>query len=153
VNSYKRLVVGQTFSGATWAPAFVSYGDNNRSSMVRVPYGRLEIRLIDSSANPYLATAAVVAAGLDGIERRLDPGEPQNVNLYALGATELRERGIKLLPQSLDAALDALEADPLFRNALGAPLVDEFVRLKRMEWTDYHRHVSDWEVKRYLEFF
>jgi glutamine synthetase len=153
VNSYKRLVVGQTFSGATWAPAFVSYGDNNRSSMVRVPYGRLEVRLVDSAANPYLATAAVLAAGLDGVDRRLDPGEPQNVNLYDLGPQQLRERGIRLLPQSLGQALDALEEDTLFRNALGAPLVDEFVRLKRIEWTDYHRHVSDWEVKRYLEFF
>jgi glutamine synthetase len=153
VNSYKRLVVGQTFSGATWAPAFISYGDNNRSSMVRVPYGRLELRLIDAAANPYLATAAVIAAGLDGVERRLDPGEPQNVNLYTLTPDELRERAIRLLPQSLGAALDALEADPLFHETLGAPLVNEFIRLKRMEWTDYHRHVSDWEVKRYLEFF
>jgi len=153
VNSYKRLVVGQTFSGATWAPAFISYGDNNRSSMVRVPYGRLELRLIDSAANPYLATAAVIAAGLDGVDRQVDPGEPHNVNLYALGEGELRERGIRVLPQSLVQALEALEADQLFRDTLGAPLLDEFVHLKRMEWTDYHRHVSDWEVKRYLEFF
>jgi len=153
VNSYKRLVVGQTFSGATWAPAFISYGDNNRSSMVRVPYGRLELRLIDSAANPYLATAAVIAAGLDGVDRQVDPGEPHNVNLYALGEGELRERGIRVLPQSLVQALEALEADQLFRDTLGAPLLDEFVHLKRMEWTDYHRDVSDWEVKRYLEFF
>ena len=130
-----------------------SVRDNNRSSMVRVPYGRLELRLIDSAANPYLATAAVIAAGLDGVDRQVDPGEPHNVNLYALGEGELRERGIRVLPQSLVQALEALEADQLFRDTLGAPLLDEFVHLKRMEWTDYHRHVSDWEVKRYLEFF
>ena len=82
VNSYKRLVVGRSLSGATWAPAYISYGDNNRTSMVRVPYGRLELRLCDSSCNPYLATAAVIVAGLDGIERKLDPGPPHNINHY-----------------------------------------------------------------------
>jgi glutamine synthetase len=153
VNSYKRLVVGRSFSGATWAPAYISYGDNNRSCMVRIPYGRLEIRLIDSSANPYLATAGVIAAGLDGVDRKLDPGEPHNFNHYDLGEMELRSRGIKTLPQSLPEALDALQADKLFHEMLGAEFVAEFIRLKRMEWVDYHRHVSDWEVKRYLEFY
>ena len=153
VNSYKRLVVGRSFSGATWAPAYISYGDNNRSCMVRIPYGRLEIRLIDSSANPYLATAAVIAAGLDGVDRKLDPGEPHNFNHYDLDEAELRSRGIKTLPQSLPEALDALQADKLFHATLGAEFVAEFIRLKRMEWVDYHRHVSDWEVKRYLEFY
>jgi len=153
VNSYKRLVVGRSFSGATWAPAYISYGDNNRSCMVRIPYGRLEIRLIDSSANPYLATAGIIAAGLDGVDHKLDPGEPHNFNHYALDEEELRSRGIKTLPQSLPEALDALQADKLFHEMLGAEFVAEFIRLKRMEWVDYHRHVSDWEVKRYLEFY
>ena len=153
VNSYKRLVVGRSFSGATWAPAYISYGDNNRSCMIRIPYGRLELRLIDSSANPYLATAAVIAAGLDGMHKKLDPGEPHNFNHYELSETELVARGIKTLPQSLPEALDALEADGLFHEALGKEFVAEFIRLKRMEWVDYHRHVSDWEVKRYLEFY
>jgi len=153
VNSYKRLVVGRSFSGATWAPAYISYGDNNRSCMIRIPYGRLEMRLIDSSANPYLATAGVIVAGLDGIDQKLDPGEPHNFNHYELGETELSARGIKTLPQSLPEALDALEADGLFHEALGKEFVAEFIRLKRMEWVDYHRHVSDWEVKRYLEFY
>ena len=76
--------------------------------MVRIPYGRLEMRLIDSSANPYLATAGVIAAGLDGIDRKLDPGEPHNFNHYGLDETDLRSRGIKTLPQSLPEALDAL---------------------------------------------
>jgi glutamine synthetase len=153
VNSYKRLVVGHSFSGATWAPAYISYGDNNRTSMVRVPRGRLELRLPDSSANPYLATAAVIAAGLDGIDRRLEPGEPNNFNHYDLSPEQLRERGIEVLPQSLLEALEALTHDPLFAPALGVDFVREFTRLKRMEWVEYHRHVSDWELERYLEFY
>jgi glutamine synthetase len=152
VNSYKRLVVGRSLTGATWAPAYISYGDNNRSSMIRVPKGRLELRLPDGSANPYLATAAVIAAGLDGIERRLDPGEPRNVNLYDWSAQQLSEAGIGLLPQSLVIALDALEADTLICDALG-PVAHEFLRLKRMEWVEYQRHVSEWEIKQYLEFY
>jgi glutamine synthetase len=153
VNSYKRLVVGRSFSGATWAPAYISYGDNNRTSMVRIPYGRLELRVPDSSANPYLATAAAIAAGLDGIDRHLDPGEPNNFNHYDLTVEQLRERGIELLPQSLPEALDSLQEDPLFSSALGHDFLKEFVRLKRMEWVEYHRHVSDWEVQRYLEYY
>lgn len=153
VNSYKRLVVGRCFSGSTWAPAYISYGVNNRTSMVRVPPGRLELRLTDTSCNPYLATAAIIAAGLDGIDRRLDPGEPQNVNHYTLSEAELRERGIRVLPQSLHEALAALESDPLFHETLGGGFVDEFIRLKRMEWVEYQRHVSDWEIRRYLEFY
>lgn len=152
VNSYKRLVVGRSLTGATWAPAYISYGDNNRSSMVRVPKGRLELRLPDGSANPYLATAAVIAAGLDGVARELDPGDPRNVNLYDWSPAQLKDAGIGLLPQNLSQALDALEADRVITDAMG-PLADEFLKLKRMEWLEYMRHVSDWEVKSYLEFF
>ncbi len=152
VNSYKRLVVGRSLTGATWAPAYISYGDNNRSTMVRVPKGRLELRLPDGSCNPYLATAAVIAAGLDGINRQLHPGPAHNENLYDLSQAELRERGISVLPQNLDRAVDALEADALILDALG-PVGCEFIRLKRMEWIEYMRHVSDWEIKSYLEFF
>lgn len=153
VNSYKRLVVGRSLSGATWAPAFISYGDNNRTSMVRVPFGRIELRLTDSAANPYLASAAVIAAGLDGIDRKLEPGEPHNFNHYTVSPEELEAQGIRVLPQSLHEALLALESDPLFAKTLGPELIGEFVRLKRMEWVEYQRHVSDWEVSRYLEFF
>lgn len=152
VNSYKRLVVGGSMTGATWAPAYISYGDNNRSCMVRVPKGRLELRLPDGACNPYLATAAVIAAGLDGIERQLNPGEPRNVNLYDWSEAQLKEAGIGLLPQNLDAALDALEADAVISSALG-PVAGEFLKLKRMEWIEYMRHVSEWEIKSYLEFF
>jgi len=152
VNSYKRLVVGRSLTGATWAPAYISYGDNNRSSMVRIPGGRLELRLPDGACNPYLATAAVIAAGLDGIERKLDPGEPHNMNLYELSDAELKKEKISILPQNLHEALLALEKDKVIRDALG-PVADEFLKLKHMEWVEYMRHVSEWEVDSYLEFF
>ena len=153
VNSYKRLVVGRSLSGATWAPAYVTYGDNNRTAMVRVPYGRLELRLPDGSCNPYLATAGIIAAGLDGIQRKLDPGPANNTNLYDLSPEQVAEQGIQILPQSLNEAIDAFAADPVLRAAVGENLSNEFIRLKRMEWVEYSRHVSAWEIKRYLEFF
>ena len=153
VNSYKRLVVGRALSGATWAPAYVSYGDNNRTCCIRVPYGRLEVRLADGSCNPYLATIGILAAGLDGMAKELDPGEPNNTNLYETAAADHALKGIGILPQSLNEALDVLEADDVLMGALGDQLGPEFVRLKRMEWVEYQRHVSAWEVERYLEFF
>lgn len=152
VNSYKRLVVGRSLTGATWAPAYISYGDNNRSSMVRGPGGRIELRLPDGGCNPYLATAAVIAAGMDGVENQIDPGDPCNANLYDLSPEQLRELGIGVLPQNLHEALKALEDDKTICGALG-PVADEFLRLKHMEWVEYMRHVSDWEIKSYLEFF
>ena len=152
VNSYKRLVVGRSLTGATWAPAYISYGDNNRSSMVRIPGGRLELRLPDGACNPYLASAAVIAAGLDGIERDLDPGEPHNQNLYAMTPEELKAAGVGVLPQNLHEALVALEGDAVLCKALG-PVAGEFLKLKHMEWVEYMRHVSDWEIQSYLEFF
>jgi glutamine synthetase len=152
VNSYKRLVVGRSLTGATWAPAYISYGDNNRSTMVRIPGERIELRLPDGACNPYLATAAVIAAGLDGIDRALSPGPASNENLYDWSPAQLKEHGIGILPQNLEKALDALESDRLICDALG-PVADEFLKLKRMEWLEYMRHVSDWEMKNYLEFF
>lgn len=152
VNSYKRLVVGRSLTGATWAPAYVSYGNNNRSCMVRIPGGRLELRVPDGGCNPYLAAAAVIAAGMDGMKNQIDPGDPVNENLYEMSAAELRSRGIETLPQNLNEAIDALEADRVIMDALG-PVAQTFVDLKRMEWVEYMRHVSDWEIKTYLEFF
>ncbi len=153
VNSYKRLVVGRALSGATWAPAHIAYGDNNRTAMVRVPHGHLELRLSDSSCNPYLATAAVLAAGLDGVDRKLDPGEPHNLNLYDYTLEQLGEMGIGTLPQTLREALDRLAADSLFHDRLGADVIGEFIAIKEMEWVEYQRHVSDWEIDRYLEYY
>lgn len=153
VNSYKRLVVGGSASGATWAPAYIAYGDNNRSAMVRIPYGRLEFRLPDSGCNPYLVHAALIAAGMDGVERELDPGEPQNINLYSLTEEQRQAKGIDILPQNLNEALLALEADTILKERLGSEIVEEFLKVKRDEWIDYSRHVSDWELARYAEFF
>lgn len=152
INSYKRLVVGRSLSGATWAPAYITYGDNNRSTMVRIPGGRLELRLADGSCNPYLAMAGAIAAGLDGIDNAIEPGEPHNFNLYDLSPAELQDKGIDTLPQSLHEAIEALQSDTVIQQALG-PLAAEFISLKQMEWVEYMRHVSEWEVERYLEFF
>jgi len=153
INSYKRLVVGRSLSGATWAPAYITYGDNNRTACVRIPGGRIEMRLPDGAANPYLAGAAILAAGLDGVARRLDPGEPLNENLYEFSQEELKRRKIGLLPQSLAEAIDALEADEVVRAGIGLDLAKEFISVKRMEWVEYSRHVSEWETARYLEMF
>jgi len=147
VNSYKRLVVGESLSGTSWAPAYVAHGPNNRTAVVRTLDGRFEWRLPDASANPYLALAGLVAAGLDGIDRALDPGPACTDDLFALDLAQIRARGIPLLPQSLQEALDALRADEAVRGALGESLAAEFDRLKRAEWTEYARHVSTPQMK------
>jgi glutamine synthetase len=120
--------------------------------MVRIPGGRLELRLPDGACNPYLATAAVIAAGLDGVENDLDPGLPHNMNLYEQSPQQLKDMGIEILPQNLHEALLELDKDVILKEALG-PVADEFLKLKYMEWVEYMRHVSDWELKSYLEFF
>jgi len=158
VNSYKRLIVGAPTSGATWAPAFVTYGRNNRTQMIRVPApGRFEDRTIDGAANPYLAAAVVLASGLDGIERGLDPGEPNEVNMYEMPDAERESRGIDLLPTNLLDATRNLERDDALRAALGRgrdeDYVDYFVRVKQREFKEYHDRVSDWEIDRYLSLF
>jgi glutamine synthetase len=153
INSYKRLVVSQSLTGSTWAPAYISYGNNNRSTLVRIPYGRLELRLPDGSCNPYLTTAAVIAAGLDGVKRELHPGAGHSINLYDLSPAQMREKGIGILPQSLGEAIDQFESDKVIRDALGNALSDEFIKIKRAESLEYQRHVSDWEINRYVDFF
>jgi glutamine synthetase len=100
-----------------------------------------------------LATAGIIAAGLDGIKRKLDPGPANNTNLYELSPEQVAAQGIPILPQNLNEAIDAFAADPVLRDAVGENLSNEFIRLKRMEWVEYSRHVSAWETNRYLEFF
>jgi glutamine synthetase len=158
VNSYKRLKLGTTTSGATWSPVWISYGYNNRTQMLRIPGpGRIEDRTIDGSCNPYLAAAVVLAAGLDGIERKLDPGEPNSENLYAIPYDELRKRGLEALPANLLEATSELERDDVLREALGRgrdeDYVDYFIRVKRDEWNRYHEQVTPWEIKEYLTRF
>jgi glutamine synthetase len=157
VNCYKRLQVGAgltgTRSGFTWTPAFVTYGDNNRTQMIRTPEaGHVEDRTVSSGFNPYLAFAAYLAAGMDGLRRKLDPGDPNRANAYALGLEEMARRNVRLLPQSLPEALDELERDEVILGSLG-PIASEFVRLKRAEWNEFHRQVTAWEVERYLTLF
>jgi glutamine synthetase len=158
VNSYKRMGVGAPQSGATWAPAYATYGGNNRTQMLRVPEaGRVENRAVDGSANPYLAMAAQLAAGLDGIDRGLDPGEPNKDNLYLLSADEVGGRGIRTMPPTLLHAMDELVADDVMRDALGktadGDYVDYYAKVKREEFHAWHSVVSDWEVERYLTLF
>ena len=153
VNSYKRLMVGESLSGTSWAPAYVAHGPNNRTAVVRTLGGRFEWRLPDASANPYLATAALIAAGLDGIDRKLDPGPACEEDLFNLSLGEIRSRGIALLPQSLHEAVTALRGDEVIRAALGETLAAQFVELKHAEWDEYRRHVSDWEMQRYAAMF
>ena len=158
VNCYKRLQVGAaslhgSMSGYTWTPAFVSYGDNNRTQMLRTAGpGHMEDRTISAGCNPYLVLAAYVSAGLDGIRRELEPGEPNLGNLYDLGLEEIQRRGIRLFPQDLQESLDALEQDDLVLDSLGQ-IAPDYVKLKRQEWKDYHRQVSSWEIDRYLTLF
>ncbi|MDH4178410.1 MAG: type III glutamate--ammonia ligase [Thermoleophilia bacterium] len=158
VNSYKRLKPGTTSSGATWSPVWISYGYNNRTQMLRIPGpGRIEDRTIDGSCNPYLAAAAVLASGLDGVDKGLDAGEPNNENLYAFDYHELTARGLRSLPANLLDATQELEADEVLRAALGTTAredyVDYFVRVKRDEWFRYHEQVTDWELREYLTRF
>ncbi len=155
VNSYKRLVAQGSMSGFTWAPVFVCYGNNNRTNMLRIPSpgGRVECRAADISCNPYLGGAMILAAGLEGIREQLDPGDPNLVNAYTLTPEQLAERGITMLPRTLGEAIEAFAADPLSRRVFGDALFDSFVAYKREEWQSYHCTVSDWELKRYLEFF
>jgi glutamine synthetase len=159
VNSYKRLKLGSTSSGATWSPVWISYGYNNRTQMLRIPApGRIEDRTVDGSCNPYLAAAAVLAAGLDGVANGLDAGEPNSENLYSVSYEELTGRGLRSLPSTLHEATQELERDDVLRTALGRTrddeeYVDYYLRVKRDEWFRYHEQVSAWEVREYLTRF
>jgi glutamine synthetase len=157
VNSYRRLKVGTSITGTTWAPAYVAHGFNNRSALVRTLAGRFEWRAPDAAANPYLMLAGLIAAGLDGIERELDPGAGCDDDLFELTLAQLTERGIGLLPQSLEQAVDALHADEVVGGALGDVMLREFCALKREEAAAYAAHaapyVTDWEFDRYATAF
>jgi glutamine synthetase len=158
VNSYKRLAMGAPTSGATWAPAYVSYGYNNRTQMLRIPGpGRIEDRTVDGSCNPYLAATAMLSAGLDGIERGLDPGEPNSANLYELSAEERAAAGIETLPANLLDATRELERCQVLRDALGktrdGDYLDYYVEVKRREVQAAHEQITPWELERYLQLF
>lgn len=155
VNSYKRLVARGSMSGFTWAPIYVCYGNNNRTNMLRIPMGggRVECRAADISGNLYLGAAMILAAGLEGIRENLDPGEPHTENMYTYTPMQLQQKGIQTLPRTLGEAIEAFAADPLSYEVMGPLMYNTFVDFKQQEWEEYHNHVSDWEVKRYLKFF
>lgn len=144
VNSFKRINAPVTLSGATWSPNTVSYGGDNRTHMIRVPAGgRIEVRLPDGAANPYLLPAALLSAGLHGIENEFDPGAPLDVDMYANG--DRAPADIKRLPTNLLDALRALEANPVLGDGLGCEVVASYVKLRRREWDEYTHQLTDWE--------
>ncbi len=151
VNSYKRLIRGAPLSGATWAPVYVTYGASNRTQMIRIPGpGRMENRTVDGAANPYLAPTVMLAAGLDGIEHKMEAGNRNDRNLYEVPEAELKAEGIGFLPTNLSEALDELAQDEVIKEALGREYAEYYIQVKRDEWKSYHDSVSQWEVENYL---
>ncbi len=149
VNSYMRIDATVTLSGATWSPNTISYSGNNRTHMVRIPdEGRFELRLMDGSANPYLLQAGVLAAGLDGIENKRDPGKRLDINMYTEGARLTR---IKRLPLNLLDALRLFDKSKIARAGLGDELVSSYVKLKLNEWRRYSTSLSKWELDNTLD--
>ncbi|MEM7127592.1 MAG: glutamine synthetase family protein [Chloroflexota bacterium] len=149
VNSYKRL------QPASWAPAHICWDVGNRAALVRVPgpgkRRHLEFRSGDNSTNPYFYVTALLAAGLDGIQRQLDPGPPANTDVGHSSAEELAAAGIQFLPRTLPEALHAVEQDKVIMDALGPIIGPEFLKVKRTELATYDLEVHSWERKTYLE--
>ena len=143
VNSYKRINAPTTLSGATWSPSSVTYGGNNRTHMVRIPDGgRLEFRLADGAANPYLLQAVLLAAGLDGIDRKLDPGKRLDIDMYTEGH---KARGAKKLPLNMLDALREFGKDKYLGQAMGTEFSQAYVKLRMREWDQFTHHLSQWE--------
>jgi glutamine synthetase len=153
VNSYKRLVPGYE------APVYVAWSDRNRSALIRKPAARvpaasrIEARFPDPSCNPYLAFAALIHAGLDGIEKGIECDDPVRENIYEFDEAKREEYGITTLPSNLGEAIDALEDDEVIEDALGEHVYENFIEAKSQEYDDYRVDVSDWELDRYLETF
>lgn len=153
INSYKRLVPGYE------APVYLTWAHRNRSDLIRIPRvppgnpeaARLEYRAPDPACNPYLAFSVMLAAGLDGIERNLQPPEPLNENAFGMSEAQRAEMGIGELPRSLHEAILLTEQSDLVRGALGDHIFDSFIRNKRIEWNSFRAHVTDFEIDRYLQ--
>ena len=152
INSYKRMVSGYE------SPVYVSWARNNRSALVRVPIHkagkasstRIEYRALDSAANPYLAYSVILAAGLKGIEDGYELPDEADENLWSLNREQARKAGLQRLPQDLREALDLMEESELVRDVLGEHIFEWFIRNKREEWEAYQRHVTPYEIERYL---
>jgi len=150
VNSYKRLVPGYE------APCYIAWSARNRSPLIRIPSAagqgtRIELRNPDSSANPYLALAVCLAAGLDGVRRKLAPAPPVDANIYELSLEERRSIGIDSLPANLQEAIDRMLDDPLITGVLGEHIVSRFAQTKRREWEQYSQQVTRWELDKYFK--
>lgn len=143
VNSYKRINAPRTVSGATWAPNTITWGGNNRTNMVRIPEGnRIEFRLADGAMNPYLAPAALLACGLQGVKEKMDPGPRCDLDMYAEGH---KVKGAKKLPMNLLDALRLTDKSKFVRDAMGDELIDAYVKLRTVEWDQHCHHISQWE--------
>jgi glutamine synthetase len=143
VNSYKRINAPRTISGATWAPNAVTFGGNNRTHMVRIPEpGRFELRLMDGAANPHLMQAGILAAGLEGVRNKRDPGKRSDLNMYTDGD---KAKNAKKLPLNLLDAIRMTEKSKVLREELGAGFIDSYVKLKMQDWNSFTASLSDWE--------
>ena len=152
VNSYKRLVPGFE------APVYVAWSGKNRSPLIRIPMARktgtrLEMRSVDPTANPYLAIAAILACGLQGIKEQKDPVAPVNRNIYTMTEEERHANGIYDLPSTLHNAVKALKEDPVVISSMGEHLYKSFVDSRELEWSAYRQTVSKWECDQYLKRF
>ena len=149
VNSYKRINAPRTTSGATWSPNTVTYAGNNRTHMIRVPdAGRFELRLADGAVNPYLLQASVLAAGLDGMRNKRDPGKRLDIDMYAEGH---KVKDAKRLPLNMLDALRNLEKSSVLKEGLGEATVASYLKLRHAEWNDYCRHLTEWERQATLD--
>jgi glutamine synthetase type III len=149
VNSYKRINAPRTMSGATWSPNTVTYGGNNRTHMIRIPdAGRFELRLADGATNPYLFQAALLAAGLDGLKNKRDPGKRLDIDMYAEGHTV---KDAKKLPLNLLDALRALDRSSVLRSGFGEDVVASYIKLRQAEWNEYAGQLTDWERQATLD--
>ena len=157
VNSYRRINAPPTKSGASWSPSSISYSGNNRTHMIRVPDpGRFELRLMDGSSNPYLLQAGVIAAGLEGLNKRTDPGEPLSCNMY----TDYKNYShLKKLPDEIEDSIKELEDCKELREAFGEDVINSFIKLKKEEIDEFNREesfnkkdpVTEWEKKNTLD--
>ena len=149
INSYKRINAPATNSGATWAPNTVTWTGNNRTHMIRVPGpGRFELRLADGAVNPYLLQAVIIAAGLDGIRERTDPGKRLDIDMYAEGH---KVKNAPKLPLNLLDAIREFDKNKILKNALGKEFSEAYVKLKMAEWDSYTSHFSKWEHENTLD--
>lgn len=152
VNSYKRLVPGYE------APVYIAWSASNRSLAVRVPFAqgagsRIELRCPDPAANPYLALAVCLEAGLQGIIKKIEPPKSVDCNIFAMSEEEKAVKNIEAVPDSLDEAMEEFEKDTFVQEILGEHMAKKYLAVKKQEWAEYREQITDWETKKYLNQF